>query len=102
MSRQKDHIDPLETSLIYGDSLDIVNDEARDIYCGWTLLDKINKNTLKSWDLVLHALSLQLKNPQSLKRNNFHLTLGMLTLGSLLPYQSLSLHISLKWKRKSC
>ena len=48
MSRQKEHIDPLETSLIYGDSPDIVNDEARDIYRGWTLLGKIKENTLKS------------------------------------------------------
>ena len=28
VSSQKDHIDPLETSLVYGDSLDIVDDEA--------------------------------------------------------------------------
>ena len=30
MSSQKGHIDPLDTSLIYGDSLDIVDGEARD------------------------------------------------------------------------
>ena len=34
MSSQKDHIDPLETSLIYGDSPDIADDEARD-YVLW-------------------------------------------------------------------
>ena len=34
MFSQKDHIDPLETSLIYGDSLEIVNDEARE-YILW-------------------------------------------------------------------
>ena len=34
MSSQKGHIDHLETSLIYGDSPDIVDDEARD-YVMW-------------------------------------------------------------------
>ena len=30
VSSQKDHIDPLETSLIYGDSPDILDDEAKE------------------------------------------------------------------------
>ena len=34
MSSQKDDIDPLETSLIYGYSPDIVDDKARD-YVLW-------------------------------------------------------------------
>ena len=34
VSSQKDHIDPLETSLIYGDSLDIIDDKARE-YVLW-------------------------------------------------------------------
>ena len=99
---QRDHIDPLETSLIYGDSPNIVDDKQGNMYCGWTLLGKTNESTLKDWDPVLLALSLQLRSPHFLKGNNFHLTLGMLTLGSLLPYWSLSRLISLNWKRKSC
>ena len=73
-----------------------------NMYCGWTLLDKTNESTLKAWDIVLLTLSLQLRSPWFLKRNIFHLTLDMLNLGSLLPYQSLSRLISLKWKRKGC
>ena len=34
VSSQKDHINPLETRLIYGDSLDIVDDEAKE-YVLW-------------------------------------------------------------------
>ena len=41
VSSQKDHIDHLETSLIYGDSPDIVDDEARD-YVLW--MDSFGQN----------------------------------------------------------
>ena len=41
MSNQKDHIDPLETSLIHGDSLDIVDDETWE-YVLW--IDSFGQN----------------------------------------------------------
>ena len=47
VSSQKDHIDPLETSLIYGDSPDIVDDEARE-YVLW--MDSFRKNKRKYFE----------------------------------------------------
>ena len=45
---QKDHIDPnLETSLIYGDSPDIIDDEARE-YVLW--MDSFGKNKRKYFE----------------------------------------------------
>ena len=47
VSSQKDHKDPLETSLIYGDSPDIVNDEARE-YVLW--MDSFGQNKRKYFE----------------------------------------------------
>ena len=44
VSSQKDHIDSLETSLIYGDSPNIVDDEARE-YVLW--MDSFGQNKRK-------------------------------------------------------
>ena len=96
---QKDHIDPLETSLIYGDSPNIVDEKAREFVL-W--MDSFGQNKRKYFEILGSSYSrliTLIENPRFLKRNSFHLTLGMLTLGSLLPYRSLSLLISLKWKR---
>ena len=46
-SSQKDHINPLESSLIYRDSLDIVDDEARE-YVFW--MDFLGQNKLKYFE----------------------------------------------------
>ena len=81
-SSQKDYIDPLESSLIYRDSLPtLLMMKQENMYFGWTFLGKINESTLKAWDLVILALSLQLRSPRFLKRNNFHPTLGIAYLG---------------------
>ena len=46
---QKGHIDPLENSLIYGDSLDIVDNEARD-YVLW--MDSFGQNKRKYFEIL--------------------------------------------------
>ena len=47
VSSQKDHIDPLETSLIYGDSPDIVDNETRE-YVLW--MDSFRQNKRKYFE----------------------------------------------------
>ena len=47
MSNQKGHIDPLETSLVYGDSPDIVDEEAKD-YVMW--MDSFRANNRKYFE----------------------------------------------------
>ena len=49
VSSQKNHIDPLETSLIYGDFPDIVDDEARE-YVLW--IDSFGQNKQKYFESV--------------------------------------------------
>ena len=47
MSSQKDHIEALETSIIYGDSFDIVDDEIRE-YVLW--MDSFGQNIQKYFE----------------------------------------------------
>ena len=47
---QKDHIDPFETSLIYGDSLAIANDEAKE-YVLW--IDSFGQNNQKHFESLV-------------------------------------------------
>ena len=93
MSSQKGHIDNLETSLIYGDFLDIIDYEVRD-YVMW--MDSFGQNKRKYFEslgsIPTHPIP-SVEKP---------LTLDMPTLVPLPPYRSLSCPISLKWKRRSC
>ena len=49
MSNQKGHIDPLETSVVYGDSSDLVDEEAKD-YVMW--IDSFGPNNRKYFESV--------------------------------------------------
>ena len=47
---KKDHIDPFETSLIYGDSLAIANDEAKEYVL---LMDSFGQNNQKHFESLV-------------------------------------------------
>ena len=101
VSSQKDHIDPLETSLIYGDSLYIIHNEAREYVLWMDSFGQKKQKYFESLGASASRLIPSIEKPLVLEENNFHLTFSMLTLVSLLPYRSLSRLIYLKWKRKS-
>ena len=52
VSNQKGHIDPLETSLVYGDSSDIIDEKARD-YVMW--IDSFGPNNRKYFENLVSS-----------------------------------------------
>ena len=74
MSSQKGHIDHLETSLIYGGSLQIVDDEARD-YVLW--MDFFKQNNIKYFESLGSSVTRPIPSIEKaliLEEKFFHIT----------------------------